>query len=273
MTVTDKKADILDSCLEKRRQGKDVSDILREESEATDEIRNLMMIVSRLQDLRDPPESRAGLMRALVESEKRKKEHNAKSHAPPTLFSRPVFMRAAALLLIVLFLGWSTVTASASAVPGSLLYPVKRLTERVRFYLTINDNDRVELRLVFSQERLKELVKLHQEKGELNTQLLSSMLEEARQALANGGELPETSRALLVPQARYMSRYQHDVLQKMEDEVPPNIRERLRPYVKRVNQRCNWMEEAPVGEPEDKNRPSRRYRQREWKNWMRKCPR
>jgi hypothetical protein len=70
---------------------------------------------------------------------------------------------------VVLFMGGSgLVNASASALPGENLYPVKLTWENVRIFLAFNEGSRETLKRTFEDERLREVAKLL-EKGRQET--------------------------------------------------------------------------------------------------------
>ena len=62
-----------------------------------------------------------------------------------------------AAVVTVVLLGGAAVAASGSALPGQLLYPVKRATERIELLLNTSPASRARLHLEFAQRRLTEL--------------------------------------------------------------------------------------------------------------------
>lgn len=237
--------DLLDLAVEALRRGEDPEPILARHPELAEEVRPLLEVARRLQDLPRPTPSAAGLMRVLARSA---------AEGPPAgrpgrlaLLSRSVLMRAAAVVLAVALVGWATGMASAKAVPGDLLYPVKRLGERVKFLLTIDEEGRAELRLTFSEKRLAELLKKHSRGEGLDERLLAAMLEEAAQALEAGPRLPEVSRALLLSRLGYLSEHQRAVLEALQQRVEPEERIRLAPYLETCRRRCGWMRRMLAG--------------------------
>ena len=63
---------------------------------------------------------------------------------------------AALLLLLLVILGGGLAVVSADSLPGGLLYPVKRATEQIRLFLTVDAQAREELLIEFGQERQAE---------------------------------------------------------------------------------------------------------------------
>lgn len=229
---------VLDECIERTRRSESVADVLRSHSDYADELSPLLSIASELEALPDPAPSTQDVMRSFIKvsAERRPSVRNKVK-----LFSRPFLLRAAAVLLVVFLGGWATVTASANAVPGDWLYPIKRFTERAKFVLTVNSEDRAELRIVFSSERLKEAVKRYQGAGVLDQQLLDEMLEEARLAAQTSEELSGSSRSLLAAQAAHTSEYQRQVLAGLRSEAAPKYDQALRRYADMCGRRAQWM--------------------------------
>ncbi len=72
--------------------------------------------------------------------------------------SSSIFMKGYVFVpLVVLIMVVSTTAVSANALPGDLLYPVKRQVESARLLLAPSNEAKLELELNFAEERLKEL--------------------------------------------------------------------------------------------------------------------
>jgi hypothetical protein len=230
---------ILDECIDRMKQGEPVEDILRAHAAHADELRPLLSIVRGLEELTDPAPAGEDILRSFV---KASAEMQRQKPAGVRFFSRPFLLRAAAVLLAVFLVGWATTTASADAVPGDWLYPVKRFTERARFFLTVNSEDKAELRIVFSSERLKEAVQQYQRAGVLDQGLLDEMLEEARLAADASADLEGTSRSLVAAQAAHASEYQQQVLDGMKGGASSEHTETFSRYANMCGRRAQWMQ-------------------------------
>ncbi len=84
-------------------------------------------------------------------------------------------MRAALMLLILIFAGWGATAASAHAVPGDLLYPVKRFSEGVRLDLSFTKRNQVDARLDFAAARLDEIETLFRRKAAIGSDLFADL--------------------------------------------------------------------------------------------------
>ena len=274
MNMSKQHEDILDRCIEAARRGDDPEKVLQEHPEEAPEVRPLLEMAVELENVSADQPGDDPKMRGLLRAQTRALAEQRASRPKITLFNRPVLVRAAALLLVVLALTWGTTTASAGAVPGEWLYPVKLMTERVKFLLTVNDDEKAELRLIFAEERLNEAVAKYNRGQGIDRKLLGEMLETARRALAEGEEIPEAKRPLLVSRARHLSRHHHDMLERMKERATPEQRRELEPYIQKCRRRHQWMDSAPSAhEEEEPERESPERGRRRWNRWMRMCPR
>jgi Domain of unknown function (DUF5667) len=242
-------AEILERCLAQVRAGVPVADVLQQHPDEAERLRPLVALGVCLELLPDPRYSTEAAMQKLAEAAKDQKRAAVSKPAPswssfwpltwltqighrnrpastPGLGFRPVLLlyRVAAVAMVLVVLFWGAGTISASAVPGDFLYPLKLLTERVKFYLTLNAEDKAELRIVFSSQRLREAVLQYQRSGTLDPRLLQQMLDEARQAVETSLALPEPSRQLLVAQAEHLSQFQGQALQQIQSQLPAEQR-------------------------------------------------
>ncbi len=251
---------LLDLCIEAIRAGRDPEGILAEYPEQADRIRPLLSLAKELERLPEPTTSVRGLMAALARV-------TAEPSAPPATmpspaprvgwFRRSALIRAAAMLLAVLLIGWGSVSASASALPGDWLYPIKRLTERATFILTLNPEDKAELRITFSEERLKEAVQKQQRGGGIDKELLQAMLDEARAALDAAPALPVAGRKRVIFRAAHLSEFQKQTLEELKERAAPEERKTLAPFIDECMRMrgCNWMKRV-AGNSGDEDAPS-----------------
>jgi hypothetical protein len=69
------------------------------------------------------------------------------------------------IALIVALGGGGAAAAAQNSLPGNILYPVKQITEDVRYTLTINPNSKAMLQVEFAAERVDEIKALLEGKG------------------------------------------------------------------------------------------------------------
>jgi len=234
--------ELLDQCIEYSHAGGDLADILRQRPESAEEVRHLLALSTELEDLPDPPPSLPGLMRTLTRAALQTREADVRgSRSKFRLFPRRVLTRVAAIFLCVCLVGWGTVAASSDALPGDPLYMVKLLTERARFFLTVNEEARAELRIVFSSQRLTEAIRRYQAGDGIDEQVLRAMLDEAQLAIDAGPALPEAQRGLFLSRVAYMSDFQKSTLEQLEGRVGPEEQRALAPFIEACGRRCEQM--------------------------------
>ncbi len=221
--------ELLNICLEMERHGEDWKAYLSAYPDCSREIENLMILAGLVREASAPaeasaPGASAALLRlgwALAREEARRDEA-ARSRSGG--WWRSALFKAAVAGIVMLVLGASSVELSAQAVPGNFLYPVKILTERVRFALTSDMEERVELRITFSERRLSEVVKKLKEGKGADRKLISEMLDEARAALSDAEKLPETKASAYKAKVASLERIQKDRLRSVESLVPADRR-------------------------------------------------
>ena len=233
------KEEILDQCTDAILSGATVEEALAPYPDWKDELKPLLELAAELSSLPEPELNLTRMMQSMGEAMAEEVPKVGKSRI--TLFSRPVLLRIAASITVLLMLGWGTMTASASAVPGDWFYPIKLMTERARFALTINPEEKAELRITFSEQRLKEAVKKYEQGGGLDKALLKEMLDEAALALETVPELPSDSRDLVAARVLSTSRFQEESLKRIHEKATPEEQEVLKPYMEMCAQRCDWM--------------------------------
>jgi len=232
------KEEILDQCTDAILSGATVEEALSAYPEWKAELEPLLEMAAELSSLPEPQLNLTRMMQHMGEA----MESPPKNRKPKvTLFSRPVLLRVAASIAVLLMLGWGTMTASASAVPGDWFYPIKLLTERARFVLAINSEDKAELRITFSERRLKEAIQKYERGDGLDKALLKEMLDEAALALDAVPALPDDRRDYVAARVLSVSRFQEENLKRIHSVASPEEQEILKPYMEMCAQRCDWM--------------------------------
>lgn len=238
--------EILDICLEKIKEGIPLEEILGQYPDYADELKELLAIAKDMKDAPLPEPSDRGLAYCLVrlgEALQLQKQKTRKVKIPRLLyFPSSVWVKALVFALVIIFISWGTVTLSANSLPGDLLYPIKFITEKVKFFLTANPGGKVELRLIYSEERMQELVRHLEKRKDLNTELLKAMLDEATLALEDISRLPEPEGPVYFSRLQYLNAYQKDVLENLKSKVTsPDQEEELENAIRMCGNRTQWM--------------------------------
>lgn len=265
-------AERLDDCIEWARRGEAIEEILQDHPDVADELLPLLTLAADLERLPEPTPSVEGVMRTMVNLST---QQTAPEPTPVVRrvgwFSRSVWARAAIIMLAVSVLGWGTVSASAQAVPGDLLYPIKLFTERARFFLTINAENKAELRIAFSAERLKEAVRKYEGGGGLDRILLNEMLDEAKLAVESAPTLAEPVQGVLIAQAAHLSDFQRDTLARLERRAQPQERQTIQRFQNMCGRRGAWMRQM-LPDDATPRRAAPQQQQQRIRRWRSMCP-
>ncbi len=236
----------LDICLQKIREGRPLEEVMKQFPDYAGELKELLAIAKNIKDTPPPEPSEEGVTSCLVklgQALQSQRQKPGKARLPRYLhFPFPVWARASVFAVIVVFISWGAVNLSANSVPGDFLYPIKFVTERAKFYLTANPTGKVELRITYSDERMQELVRNLDKRGELSTDLLKAMLDEATLALEDISRLPERERQVYFSKLEYLHEYQKDVLENLRPGVAsPQQKEELDNAIQLCQNRRQWM--------------------------------
>jgi hypothetical protein len=128
-----------------------------------------------------------------------------------SLWRRAVF--AVALIVVSLVLLGFAVSASASSVPGDVLYPVKRAAEQVRLTL-VPPQEQIELHVEFARQRLEELQVLA-DRGEVSEDLLAEIAAGTTLVLERIPTLPQDKQPMLLTELTNLQNQQLQVLERM----------------------------------------------------------
>ncbi len=137
---------------------------------------------------------------------------------------RMAYGALAAVVAVVLLLT-TVLVGAANALPGSLFYPVKLITEDAWLWVA-PAHDEPELHLRFAQRRLEEYQKLA-EQGVYDDSLLDAMVAHVDAALTGIEELPPPVALALLDQAEEVVAEQRQVLSGMLADLPAESRASL----------------------------------------------
>jgi hypothetical protein len=88
-----------------------------------------------------------------------------------------------AMVIVVLLVGGSMMTASASSLPGDTLYPVKTATEKVQGFFTWGSEAKASFNINLAQRRLNEVESLAEGNRSIPQSLLDAMHAETESAI------------------------------------------------------------------------------------------
>ncbi len=239
---------ILDFCIDEMRTGKSVDYCLAQFPEYREELEPLLEMAGQIGELDIPEPSATAINQALFEIGRRTPAQPEKpfNTGARGLF-KPAWFRWTANVLaavILLFFGFST--ASADSVPGDILYPFKLLTERVQIILTFSSQNKADLHLAFSEQRLKELSELYRTTGRVDRELIRAMLNDGAVAL-EVHQAGVNQPSYLMTRARHLNDTQKDFLSQLQRRVRGADREVVEQAIQTCNQRGQQMQEMMRG--------------------------
>jgi hypothetical protein len=217
--------EILDKCLEEIKGGKSIEECLASYPEHTGEMKGLLEIAASIEGVQRAEPRKEAVDEMLVRMGEALNEQNdqkgtvfGKLFRRP-FFSKPVLVRVLATFLVVIVGIWSMGMVSSRSIPGDLLYPVKTTSERIRFMLTRSSDGKIELRLVFADRRLEELLKVAGKRGELDESALESLMEETEKALDGARMMDEARFKFFLTRLDNFNNYTKDALEQMKPYI------------------------------------------------------
>jgi hypothetical protein len=97
------------------------------------------------------------------------------------------------------------------------------------------------MRITFSEERLKELIKTVQTGSVLDKKVVSMMLDEAQLALNKTSFLPQEKASYLLKKIEQLNNYQKDTLEKIKPQVRPEQEELINTAIEMCGERSKWI--------------------------------
>jgi hypothetical protein len=154
--------DALEICLSEMENGADMETVLARFPNLAGELRPILETSMKARDMSAAEPSPESIRRGRARVMQRAAEMR-ESKAAPRKRAIPAFQRLAlsfSLAAVLLLSGTGLLNASASALPGENLYPVKRTWEGLRLLLIFDKEARTLLEDQFEYERLHEVNKL-----------------------------------------------------------------------------------------------------------------
>jgi len=156
--VSDPKAGAFETCLQYLQAGADIEEVLRLYPQWADELRPMLAAAQAARRLgADVHTPKAALARSrarfLAEASRRRGSRSGWFVQAPVRLA----MAALVVLVVLFFLGGTSIVVSAKALPGEALYPVKLLAEQTRLLFTSDPSRRLQLEQTYDRERVREV--------------------------------------------------------------------------------------------------------------------
>ncbi|MEO0094231.1 MAG: DUF5667 domain-containing protein [candidate division WOR-3 bacterium] len=248
--------EILDLVLQEIEKGKSIEDCLKDYPQFVTELEPLLHLALAIRELPKHQPSSEAISRSLV------KISETKERTTQLVPFQPAWVRIAAVILLVVLIGWSTLALSKSSVPGDVLYPIKIMSEKTQYALTLNPKRKALFHLRFADKRTEELALCLKRKNRIDKNLLNTMLNEARTALKFAEPIDRESDFLKAVQGVNQKQLavlceimkcgccREDVLAALklcyereyciQYRANPKLKEEYNPYYEAWNRSCNW---------------------------------
>lgn len=126
-----------------------------------------------------------------------------------------------ALVIVVLFTGISaTAYAAQDSLPGSILYPVKLLTEDFRLDLTRNAETKFSLSLAYANKRVDEIAALQSQGVPVEEPLLTRLEDQYEFALQLASGMPDDQMTQSLEQLRETTQFQLNTMTTLRENAP-----------------------------------------------------
>ncbi len=255
--------EILDSCLNTIKKGKSIEYCLGLYPEYAQELEPLLRLALEIDEIPKPEPRKEAVNVMLMKIGEAVVEQSERKLVLGKFFSRPfltkpVLVKLLATILIAIVAVWGMGMLSSRSIPGDILYPIKTTTERVKFTLTRNTEGRAELRLVFADRRLYELLKVLEKRGKLDEYALKALLRETELALDEAQTIDENEFNLFLAHLDHFNNYTEDVLNQMKPRISEHECRAIDKAIKVCKSRSKCMME--MKRRRGKNGGSRRWK-------------
>jgi hypothetical protein len=230
--------EILDKLIAEMQKGRVIDDCLREYPEDADELRSLLELCQQIDALPGPKPDNDKVAATVRQARKLQTEkQRSRGFSVRDIFAlRPMVVRVTAVILLVVLAVTTTVTLSASSLPGDALYSVKLLAERVQYFLTFDTEGKARLHVMFADRRTNELACLVEPGLPVDRGLLTSMLNETRLAIDHIELLSADDAALLVERVDKCNKMQLTLLEDTKKRACDHDQEALEDAIMRCKE-------------------------------------
>lgn len=251
--MKDKIEEILDKLLKRTQKGEDIESLLKEYPQLADELRPLLKLAVEIEDI-PKPELDADAISILVA----KVRQTMRSRKPSVGFSlknlftlHPIISRAVTAIVLVFVLALTTVFMSANSLPGNPLYQIKRISEKIHYAITFNDDGKAELHLIFANRRTHEFESSFKIGEKIDRKLLMKMLEETASAVDISQNLSADHAPLIRQKIAQCNKKQLAVLENTKQYACPCDIDIIQTAIKKCRElhACLGCEQTPCNEP------------------------
>ncbi|MEO0143010.1 MAG: DUF5667 domain-containing protein [candidate division WOR-3 bacterium] len=235
--------EVLDQLLKDMAKGRDVNDKIKEYPEYEDELRELLQIAKEFTELpRVEPDERA-ITRTVSEA----REIFYKREKLPLLnrffVLQPALSRVFAVIIIAILVFGSGLLFSSRSMPGDVLYPFKRFSEKIQYSLTLNLEGKTALHIKFADRRKEELVYSFNKNRKIDETILITMLGETENAYNLSQSLNEDRTLTMLKRIAEVNEAQMEILKNIKPNACACDTVLINQALEKCNQRCRCLEE------------------------------
>lgn len=236
--------EILDRLVAEVNKGRAIDDCLREYSEYADKLRPLLYLAQQITELPKPEPAADSvtvtIRKAHVISDENRRRNRFSLR---NLFVfRPMIAKVAAMILLITLASLTTVTLSASSVPGDVLYPVKILAERVQYFLAVDTEGKARLHVMFAGRRTNEFACLFEPGLPVNRELLTNMLQATELAIDHIELLNGEDAGQIIAQMAECNHHQMALLEKTRQHACDEDKKVIEDAIKTCHEQHDCIE-------------------------------
>jgi hypothetical protein len=231
---------ILDTLIGKIEKGKSLDDCLKEYPEYSDELRPLLLLAAEIENVSGPEIDSMAFKRTMA---KVNSVPDKKNESPlltlRTIILRPVFLRAASIILAFTFIISITFSFSADSLPGDFLYPVRCFCEKAQLVMAFDNKGKAKQHLEFANRKTEEFIFTFKKENKINSELLNSMLKETSNALQYCKSLSSEECYPLATKIKECSQNQFEVLHAIKTIIPDSNYNMVNEAIQKCSFHCN----------------------------------
>ncbi|MGB9722151.1 MAG: DUF5667 domain-containing protein [bacterium] len=234
--------EVFDELFRGLASGKDIGELLKEYPEYAEELRPLLEMALRIKELPKPePEEKAVLETIHKVKEVLYREKKVPIFKKIFIF-QPTLIRVFALIILIVIISGTGLLFSSRSMPNEILYPAKRLTEKIQYSLTFNQQGKVELHIRFAERRADELMFVFNKNKKINEDLLSAMLNETENAFHFAEVLGGDRTYNLLKRIAEINQEQISILEGIKNRACPCDTILLNQALDKCKERCQCIE-------------------------------
>ncbi len=234
--------EVLDQLLKEKAKGRDIDEILKNYPEYQDELMELLKIAEAFERLPAFEPDQMAITRTVLEAKDIFHRQEKISIFKRYLILQPTLVRVFGVIIMVILIGGAGLLFSSRSMPGDLLYPAKRFSEKIHYSLTFNPEGKAVLHIKFADRRAEELVYTFNKNRKIDETLLNTMLGETENAYNFSQSLSEDRTLTILKRIAEINEAQIEILKNIKQNACPCDTVLINQAIEKCNQRCKCLE-------------------------------